>query len=64
VEDGELVERDGRAVRWRQEGNRRELETEHLGTHVLAFSDSMPTETLIELMLSLEPAPTEPPELV
>ncbi len=64
VEDGELVERDGRAVVWRQMGNQRQLETEHLGTHVFMMSDSMPIEALIDLMLSLEPAPTEPPELV
>jgi len=63
VGDGELVERDGRAVRWRQMGNQRQLETEHLGTHVFAMSDSMPVAALIDLMLSLEPAPTEPPEL-
>jgi outer membrane lipoprotein-sorting protein len=64
VEDGELVERDGRAVVWRQMGNQRQLETEHLGTHVVMMSDSIPIEALIDLMLSLEPAPTEPPELV
>jgi hypothetical protein len=64
VEDGDLVERDGRAVRWCQVGNQRHLETVHLGTHVLMTSDSMPADTLIDLMLSLEPAPTEPPELV
>jgi hypothetical protein len=64
VGDGELVERDGRAVRWRQMGNQRQVEAEHLGTHVLVISDSMPAEALIDLMLSLEPAPTEPPEIV
>jgi hypothetical protein len=64
VGDGELVERDGRAVRWRRMGNQVQLETEHLGTHVLLTSDSMPIEALIDLMLSLEPAPTEPPQLV
>jgi hypothetical protein len=64
VEGGDLVERDGRAVRWCQVGNQRHLETEHLGTHVVMTSDSMPVETLIDLMLSLEPAPSEPPQLV
>jgi hypothetical protein len=64
VEDGELVERGGRAVRVRQMGDQRQLEAEHLGTHVLMLSESMPTDLLIDLMLSLEPAPAEPPELV
>ena len=61
---GELVERDGRAVHVYQEGDERQLEAEHLGTHVRMFSQSMPTDVLIDLMLSLEPAPTEPPRLV
>ena len=57
-------ERDGRAVHVYQEGDERQLEAEHLGTHVRMFSQSMPTDVLIDLMLSLEPAPTEPPRLV
>ena len=61
---GELVERYGRAVHVYQEGDERQLEAEHLGTHVRMFSQSMPTDVLIDLMLSLEPAPTEPPRLV
>jgi hypothetical protein len=62
--DGELVERGGRALRVRDVGGQRQLETEHLGTHVLMVSETMPKDLLVEMMLSLEPAPTEPPALI
>jgi outer membrane lipoprotein-sorting protein len=62
-DDGDVVERDGRRVRVCDLGGQRQLETEHLGTHVLALSHSMPTDLLVDMMLSLAPAPTEPPAL-
>jgi hypothetical protein len=64
VEPGEAVQRDGRALRVRDMEGEREVETEHLGTHVVITSHTMPLDALVEMMLSLEPAPTEPPELV
>ena len=55
--------RDDCELRHRDHGTQREVEIERAGTRARISSD-LELETLIELALSLEPAPTEPPGLL
>ncbi len=59
----ETLERHGMALRLHDEHRQRLLVCERHGTHVMMTSD-LEGETLVEIALSLEPAPTEPPRLV
>ena len=60
----ENVERDdGTALRFCEQYGQRLLVCERHGTHIMMTSD-LDRETLVEIALSLEPAPTEPPRLV
>ena len=61
--DGWIVmETDGVTVRHRDHGPQRDVEIERLGTRARISSD-LDLALLVELALSLEPAPTEPPAL-
>jgi hypothetical protein len=59
----EELERDGQTLRYCDQYGQRLLALERAGTHVILQSD-LDRETLIEIALSLESAPTEPPRLV
>jgi hypothetical protein len=59
----ETRRRDGTTFRVHDQYGQRHVVCERHGTHVMVTSD-LDLETLIEIALSLEPAPTEPPRLV
>jgi outer membrane lipoprotein-sorting protein len=59
----EELEREGQMLRFCDRFGQRLLALERAGTQVMLQSD-LERETLIEIALSLEPAPTEPPRLV
>lgn len=59
----EALEREGQALRFCDQYGQRLLALERYGTHVFVNSD-LDRETLIEIALSLQPAPDEPPRLV
>lgn len=61
--DWASTSRAGQDLRHRDHGPQRDVELERAGTRVRISSD-LELETLIELALSLEPAPSEPPRLV
>jgi outer membrane lipoprotein-sorting protein len=59
----EQLEHDGQELRVSDQHGQRLLALERAGTYVVVQSD-LDRETLIEIALSLEPAPMEPPRLV
>jgi outer membrane lipoprotein-sorting protein len=59
----ERLERDGQTMGCCEQFGQRLLLLERHGTHVMVTSD-LDRETLVEIALSLEPAPAEPPRLV
>jgi hypothetical protein len=64
LRDGaEAIERDGRVVYIRDMGGQLQAVAESHGTRAMLLSQSGPRDLLLEMALSLEPAPADPPEL-
>ena len=59
----QAVERGGLVMRHVEMGGQHQLWLDREGTRVFMLGDGVPLETLVEMMLSLEPPPTDPPRL-
>lgn len=59
----ETIERDGRTVTLRDMGGRLQAVAEHLGTRATLLSQSAARDMVLEMALTLEPAPGDPPAL-
>lgn len=62
-DEAAVLVRDGRTVLVREIAGQAQVLTEHLGTRVFLLSADVPVDTLVEMALSLEPAPADPPPL-
>ena len=60
----ETIERDGRTVTLREMGGQLQVVAEHLGTRAILLSQSAPRDMVLEMALTLEPAPGDPPALI
>lgn len=63
MQGAERVERDGRTVTIRDMGGQLQAVAEHLGTRAMLLSQSAPRDLVVEMALSLDPAPADPPAL-
>jgi len=61
--EGERVEQGGQELRVHDIGGQIQIFLEREGTRVVVIGHGVPRDTLIEVALSLVPAPTEPPRL-